>query len=140
MTRILLEGLNEDLMKTLTNKLTEIGNEVFTTSSPDLLRQYEEVLPDLLLMKRSDQDTEDDVRRIVEFDSTACVFVMTENMDLHSLDTYYKSGVRVVLPMPEKKKIDDFVTKLYDSCNDLQHEKCIGCWKLDRFENLQKIH
>jgi hypothetical protein len=75
-------------------------------------------------------------------DHTACIFALT-NRGPEVSEDLYQTGVRVVVhPDGEsiKDNIDAFMDDMYRSCNDLEHENCIGCWKTNRFEDLQKLN
>ena len=136
MTKILLCGMDNDVTSALEMRLKELGNETATAATSEVMDLYEDFLPDMVLMEVTDSEwAVGEINSIIEFDATACIFALGQDVNT---DVMYKSGVRVILNSPAEG-MDAFVDLLYGACNDLEHENCIGCWKTNRFANLQKL-
>jgi len=139
MTRILISGFEPELEQDLEEKLVELENEVEMAPFDEYMDdKFLEFIPDIVLMNFSDMNLATKMtKKLIELDSTACIFAVADKMDNVSNDNLYNSGVRVVLDRPSD--LDKFLDSLYGACNDLDHENCIGCWKFNRYDNLQKL-
>ena len=140
MTRILVSALDAVIMPQLVEKLSTDQNEIKTAGLDRTLELYKEFMPDILLMDFTIEERSKEVlERVVDFDNQTCVFGIAKDPNRELTGEMYKLGIRVILPYPKQDKLDEFVKQLYSSCSDLDHENCIGCWKTNRFEDLQKI-
>jgi len=140
MTRIVISGFPPEIVEEMNTKLSVLNNQVTTMDLDDTFEKYQNVLPDMVLMDFSNPDKSADIMtKIVEFDSSACIFASLPKADERNKDMLYKSGVRVIRSPPRKSKMEAFIDQLYGACNDLEHEKCIGCWKTNRYDNLATL-
>ncbi|MHA2251291.1 MAG: response regulator [Candidatus Kariarchaeaceae archaeon] len=139
MPNILIADTDEDTQIALKKHFEKLGNNVSISPSLDeAAASYENFIPDLVIMNyiHDEKVAQEEASKIIEFDHTACIFAVTNTTDDQMKKKIYASGARAVILKPEdpiQEKVDSFVDKMYEACEDLKLEKCIKCWEAGTF-------